>query len=203
MKKLYTSFILALLSTSMSFATMITITTSGFTFSPSMPSAVVGDSVTLLATTNHPFVEVADTTYANDGNFPLATGWGIKTSTYVFKITAATNIYFVCNKHHATFSMKGMIMVSPSGINNVVSTASFNVFPNPALIGDEFTISVNGIAGKKQLSFYNMTGQMLQSVSVSDYDKKITVDLAAGTYYCVVQPENSREIYRRKVVVLQ
>ncbi len=199
MKKLYTLLALLLVSVSFSYATMHFVNLSGFSYSPGTTNAVVGDSVTIQANGTHPCMQVSQTDWNSGTATALSGGFGNQGDTFTFKITTAADIYFLCSVH----KFKGKIAVTTGIYNPLADAKGVNIYPNPANIGDEFTISLSGVTGKKQISFYSMTGQMIQSVQASDFDKKISVVLAAGTYYCVIVPENSNDIYRRKVVVLQ
>ena len=118
MKKIYSTILLTIAAFAMN-ATSYTITTSGFSYSPSTLTVTVGDVVTISASGTHPLAEVSQTTWNANGTATLSTGFGNKTSSYTFTISSTNSIYYVCTNHVGS-GMKGQITVSTVGVKELM-----------------------------------------------------------------------------------
>src|ERR1700757_1386239 len=127
-------------------ATKYTIVTSGFTYSPATVNAVVGDPISLAASTTHPAVQVDQTNWNANTPTPMAGGWGTQTSAYTFTITTVADIYYGCANHMSTHQMKGMITVTSVGITSYNAGYAISLYPNPVING-EFTVKAEGFSG--------------------------------------------------------
>ena len=205
MKKIYTILLLTIATIGMN-ATSYTITTSGFSYSPSTLTVTVGDVVTISASGTHPLAEVSQTTWNANGTSTLSTGFGVKTSAYTFTITAANNIYYVC-QNHVSSGMKGQITVTSTGINeqaNVIGNIS--LYPNPAKekFSVKFKSTENGMLTAK---LYSVCGQEMQSlISNKEFntgENSIEIELQnnipAGVYFLQLN-YNSRKIVRKLII---
>ncbi len=168
MKKIYNLLLMLFFAMSMN-ATSYTITIVGTSYSPSTLAAVVGDVVTIQASSTHPLVEVDLATWNANGNTPKAGGWGVKTSDYTFTITNANTIYFVCQAH-ASLGMKGQITITTSIAKEVSSISNISLYPNPAKdkVFIKFTATDSGsLKGK----LFNVTGAEVPLTSIDeDYE---------------------------------
>jgi plastocyanin len=116
-----------------SFATVRTITNSGFTFSPDSITITLGDSVNFTLESMHNAQEVTLATWQANGNtlisggFQTAAGGGLVGPD---KLTVGVH-YFVCFPH-ASIGMKGRIYVTTStGLASINQNAAFTLYPNP------------------------------------------------------------------------
>lgn len=124
-----------------------TVTSSGFTFSPSTLNIQEGDTVVFSLSFDHNAVEVSQTTWNSNGSAPLAGGFsrGFGGGT-VIGLTAGTH-YYVCQPH-ASGGMKGRIIVSPvTDVRPVAGAvpAAFALsqgYPNPFNPSTSFRFSV-------------------------------------------------------------
>jgi plastocyanin len=181
-------------------AATINITISGFTYSPSSVNAVVGDVVTIQASTFHPLVQVDQSTWTANGTTPVSGGWGTQTANYTFTITTVADIYYVCG-NHAGSGMKGMIAVTAAGISQVTATAySISLFPNPVTAG-EFTVRAEGYTGGNgKILLYNEAGQLLETYALTGVSTPIRTKLPSGAYFYTVMI-GSEEVHRNKFMV--
>jgi len=205
MKKIYSVILLSILAISMK-ATSYTITTSGLSYSPSTLTVTVGDVVTISASGTHPLAEVSQATWNANGTATLSTGFGNKTSTYTFTITAATDIYYVCTNHVGS-GMKGKIIVSTVGIKEQnESIANVSLFPNPAK--DQFSVKFNSTEnGNVTVKLYSICGQEIESLVVNkDFNAGVTTlnfdlqnRIPAGVYF--VQLNYSSKKVTKKLII--
>jgi len=125
---------LALCLSGSAFATQHIVTTSGFTYSPDMIMAEVGDQIVFnVAFSSHPTVQVSEATWNADGSTPLAGGFNRSSGTsFTLTVQDTGTIYYVCS-FHVRSGMKGMIMVSaPTATRPRI--ASQPAYPNPATL---------------------------------------------------------------------
>ncbi|MCX6256625.1 MAG: putative Ig domain-containing protein, partial [Bacteroidia bacterium] len=78
---------------------------------PDLTVVNIGETVTIMASSLHPLVQVSSDTWNANLNDPLPGGFGVQTSDYTFTITSPDTIYFVC-QHHVSAGMKGRIVVN-------------------------------------------------------------------------------------------
>ena len=197
-----TSAILLFLVFQPAFSANINITISGFAYTPSSATALVGDVVTISASTTHPLVQVDQTNWNANTPTPMGGGWGTKTSAYTFTITTAANIYYGCANHMASMQMKGMITVNAAGINQVVTSAySIDLYPNPVTAG-EFTVKAEGYNGTDgKILLYNEEGKLMETHNLTGVSTLLKTKLPAGVYFYAVMIGN-REAKRSKFVVV-
>ena len=114
-------------------ATKHTVAISGFTYSPALLSAHIGDTITIDASTSHPLLQVSKATWTSAGTTALAGGFGPTTKNYTYTVTSADTVYYICTAH-VQFGMKGRVVISPAtGINEFpTDQLSVSVYPNPA-----------------------------------------------------------------------
>jgi len=159
MKRLYFLAALFFCATA-SQATVWIVTNSGFTFSPSVVTINLGDTVMFNLPSQHNVVEVSQATWnanqnTSNGGFSLPFGGGMV-------IPSAAQVYYYVCQPHASLGMKGQIIVNnPNGIQDVSSaTIGLKLNPNPARTSVQvFTgipLSQNGT-----LAVYDITGKLL------------------------------------------
>jgi plastocyanin len=150
------------LCTCLAFGATVTITNSGFTFSPDNVSINEGDIVIFQLISMHNAVEVSEATWMANGNTPLpgfATPFG---GGQVMELTPGVH-YYVCQPH-ASGGMKGRITVNTqSGIGDNENVPSFKLFPNPT--SGKFTLQT-GASGSGQSQ--PLTAEELASLEIFD-----------------------------------
>jgi plastocyanin len=129
-----TLFILMLASAWKGNCTIHTITTPGFSFSPSTITIQEGDTIDFSIGGIHNALEVSQTTWNANGNTPLPGGFSAPFGGGLIlpaDLTVGTHFY-VCMPH-ASQGMKGMIIVEPTtSIDADPLSVALSVFPNPS-----------------------------------------------------------------------
>lgn len=205
MKKIYTILLLTIATVCMK-ATSYTITTSGFSYSPSTLTVTVGDVVTIAASGTHPLAEVSLNTWTANGTATLSTGFGNKTSAYTFTITSATDIYYVCT-NHVSMGMKGMITVSTVGVKEQYDViGNVTMFPNPAK--DKFSVKFNSTEnGTVTAKIYSICGQEVESLVLNkEFNAGVTTlnfdlqnRIPAGVYFVQLN-YNSKKVTKKIII---
>ena len=124
----------------------VTITNSGFTFSPDLVNINIGDTVNFQLGGIHNVIEVDEITWNANGNSPIDGGFSLPLGGgQLTGLTAGTHFY-VCGPH-ASLGMKGKIIVNASsGIGeNGTSKKLFSIYPNPT--NGKFMLQFNGPDG--------------------------------------------------------
>jgi xyloglucan-specific exo-beta-1,4-glucanase len=201
MKKIITTFACLIFISQSLLATKYTIITSGFTYSPATVNAVVGDTISLAASTTHPAVQVDQTNWNANTPTPMAGGWGTKSATFTFTITSPGTIYYGCANHMASMGMKGQINVASAGIKQVAANNSIKatLYPNPATNG-EFTVKLDNNSANGKVTLYNIEGKLLETYTLTAGIAEIKTKLPAGAYFYSVTV-NQKEILRDKFLI--
>lgn len=126
MKKIFYT-ILLLLFASHSFATVWTISTSGFAFTPDSITIMEGDTVTFVLGSGHNAQEVSQSTWNANSAGPVTgfqTNYGVTED--VTGLSAGTH-YYVCG-NHAGSGMKGLIIVQQANpsVGFVITSSSYS-----------------------------------------------------------------------------
>lgn len=203
MKKILLFGAFALMISGYASATKITITNSGFTFSPDLVTINLGDTVVFQLASIHNSIEVNETTWNANGNTPLGGGFTLPLGGgQLTGITTGTHFY-VCGPH-ASSGMKGKIIVNgPSGIgDNELATKKFRIFPNPT--NGKFTLQFNGPDGKSgswtredphaAIEVFNILGDKVADLSDLIAKSSNDVDLSYvtnGIYFIRIQDSKS------------
>jgi len=180
MIKVITSFLIVCFGISAFSQQIHTISVNGFTFSPSLIVAKIGDQINFQAGSSHPVIQVSESTYLANGDTPLAGGFSFPTGTGNFTITNSSTIYYVCGIHGSE-GMKGRILVEgfPNS-NNADKYIGFDIFPNPVnkilyLINPEdqnpTSIRVYNSSGLKVYDAENEKQENLSFVDVKKLNK--------------------------------
>lgn len=195
MKRFFT-LLIALFFTQAIFATIHTINIAGLTYSPATTSALVGDTVVIQASGNHPLVQVDSTNWFAGVNTPMGGGWGVKTTTYQFTITGPGTIYFMCQIHGPSMGMKGKINVSaPTGLSEQTIGRSISVFPNPVETGNFTVVTGANAPDGLSLELYNTEGQIIEKHKLATGTNSLITLAPAGAYlYAVKNTEGA--VYR-------
>lgn len=181
---------LALCLSGSAFATQHIITTSGFTYSPDMVMAEVGDQIVFnVAFSSHPTVQVSEATWNADGSTPLAGGFN-RSSGNSFTITVQDTgtIYYVCS-FHVRSGMKGMIMVSAPTTATRPRIASQPAYPNPAAL----ELHLPEGMGTGTALILNASGQEVLRRSVESGQRNLPLTgLPAGSYVLMLNDRSLR-----------
>ena len=176
-------------------AATFTISIVGNSYSPSNLSVAVGDMVVIQASSSHPTAEVDMNTWNTNGTTPMPGGWGSQTTTFTFTATTPGTIYYVCQAHVSSFSMKGTILVNAAGINETANNflSEINVFPNPATTNLKVGFALEGNS-TVNIKMMNVNGQEVKAF-ISDlnlpqgkyeYNFELPQTIAAGNYFIEV-----------------
>ena len=179
MKKYLLTISVILLKAAISFGITHTVINSGFTFSPATLIINQGDTVVFNLESIHTVVEVDKTTWDADKNIQLTGGFFLpEGGGKLTGLTVGTH-YYVCGPH-ATFGMKGKIIVNPpQGINNlsVIQSNNLLVCPNPVV--SEFYISYSvKQRSSVDISLIDITGKLVTKfVSEEQLPGKYKLDI--------------------------
>lgn len=158
----------------------------GFAYDPATLNIQAGDIVKFNGTSNHPVLQVSESTYTANGITPLTGGFSFTTGSGSVTFNDAGTYYYVCTTHVAEFGMKGKVVVSiASGLDDGVSTREFTVYPVP-FSGTELTV-VSKASDKEAVDvfIYDMAGSLHLSATEKSVDGIYKVDcssLPRGVY---------------------
>ncbi|HNW69304.1 MAG TPA: T9SS type A sorting domain-containing protein [Bacteroidales bacterium] len=204
MKTLIISLALSILCIT-SYATVWTITNSGFTFSPATITITLGDSVNFNLGSIHDAVEVDQATWNANGATPLPGGFATPLGGGMVlpdKLTVGTH-YYVCSVHVGSSGMKGIITVqNPTNIavNELDNNISF--YPNPVKSVLYFNLNFPETQ-IMQLRLLNIAGQELLGMEVKNGANNIDLEnLTVGLYY-VMLTSDKKHLYTTKIILLK
>ena len=203
MKKTLLTIVLFSIAT-IGFSTTVTITNSGFEFSPKDITINLGDDVLFNIASIHDVVEVSLVTYNANGTTPLPGGFSLPLGggTVPANLLTSGIHYYVCGEH-ASSGMKGTITVQGSaGISENPSKDGFSIYPNPSNGNFQLKIINLQAAKKFDLGIYDAIGNKVYAKSNIQQQFATSVeltDLPKGTY--VVRLFDGNESYYRKIVV--
>jgi plastocyanin len=202
-------FLFSILYTAGSFAATVTITNSGFTFSPDNVTINFGDVIDFQIGSNHNAVEVSEATWQANDNTPLPGGFSVPFGGGQVSFLTAGVHYFVCQPH-ASLGMKGKITVNaPQGIDDPVANAhNLIIQPNPTN-GVFYVRYEAGISGNDHPS-----PESRVILQVSDYLGREIVKLEGGNIqtsnriniaefpdgFYFLRLEDNNEVYTRIIV---
>jgi plastocyanin len=126
----------------------VTVTNTGFAFTPDNISINVGDVVDFQIEEMHNAVEVSEATWLANGNTPLP-GFDVPFGGGLVSGLTEGVHYYVCIPH-ASGGMKGRItVVGESGVGNQIHKPVFNIFPNPTTGKFMLQLAETGNAGSQ------------------------------------------------------
>ncbi len=147
-------------------ARVVTISNSGFTFSPAAVTVNVGDTVRFSIGSSHDAVEVSKAVFdangsSSNGGFHLPFGGGSVV------MNSVGTFYYVCTPH-ASFGMKGQIQVLPAnpteaaalpGEDHATTLLLLQNSPNPIPMGQNGIVSFRStVSGSATLVVYDLLG---------------------------------------------
>jgi plastocyanin len=194
MKKLLISLSLVFLGTT-GFCTTWTITNSGFAFSPSSVTIIVGDDVNFILESIHNAVEVSQATWNANGNTPLAGGFQTSFgggAVLTSKLGVGTH-YYVCSPH-ASMGMKGRIIVqNTTGITDNNLPQKFTIYPNPS--DNLMTIRTDNNLAGTQFSITDQSGRLVFNGKLAEDTTPIDISrLAPGIYLVQIAAQKKQSI---------
>ncbi len=202
MKRITLLFLLVSAGT-MGFCTTVTITNSGFTFSPETITITQGDSVRFTVNNIHKPVEVSEATWNANGNTPnggfnLPFGGGL-----VLPAQLGVGTHFYVCSPHAGQGMKGKIIVQGStATEDIHFPAAVSVYPNPSNGRFQVIMDNTEQAKKYVLDIYNSEGKRVYLKSSSEIELVNTIDLSAlekGIY--ILNLRDGRKTYSKQIVL--
>lgn len=77
----------------------------------------------------------------------------------------------------------------------------FDIYPNPVLKNGILTIETKGVTqGNKNISFYNLNGQLMHQTQINSTEKHIQIpELAKGIYYLEIITKHEKSI--QKIII--
>jgi plastocyanin len=209
MQKTILFLLITLVTTSISFSTTYTITSSGFSFSPSSITINAGDTVNFVLESMHNAREVSQATWnangtTSNGGFDLPFGGGIV-------VLTQTGIHYYVCVPHASLGMKGTITVNPVTDVKTMSEIIPNNFilnqnyPNPFNPSTTITYSLPN-TGHITLEVFNMIGQKVATLidgieNAGSHQFQFNANkMASGIYFYSIQ-FNSSTLTKRMVLL--
>lgn len=195
MKKLFSLFFLSLLVFAIDAQTTYTVGHSGFTFTPDLINCRVGDIVHFNLTSEHPVLQVSQSTWNTNGNAALSGGFFFPTGQGDYTATAIGTLYYVCIPHVGPYSMKGSIIIAGSTpVEDIKTNVGFRFYPNPAydyiIFHNTENLSATGI------TIMDVTGRSVLQIEKSLLsDEIIRLDISSlkkGVYFVSLRTENTR-----------
>lgn len=188
----------------------VTITNSGFTFSPDNVTINLGDTIVFVLESGHDALEVSEATWTANGITALPGGFAVPFGGGSVVGLSAGVHYFVCTVH-ASLGMKGRITVNESsGIaENDPGYKKFSIYPNPT--NGKFMLQFNGPDGTvgswKQndpeavIQVYNILGEKVADLTDLASNSSSEVDLSSipnGIYF--IRLKDSKSTYTQKLI---
>jgi plastocyanin len=184
----------------------VTISNSGFTFSPDNITINLGDTVVFQLAASHDAVEVSEATWNANGTSPLGGGFSVPFSGgKISGLTAGVHFY-VCTVH-ASIGMKGKISVTgTSGISdNPVSAPKITMYPNPTSGNLTFEYSgqdnLSGNQEQIRLEIYNVLGERIFELPGYKAQTTEQIDLSSvpdGIYF--VRINDRQKTYTEELI---
>jgi plastocyanin len=204
MKKILFAILLISL-TSFGYSKVWTISSAGFTFSPSVLTISVGDSVNFSIAAIHTALEVDFATWSANDVIPLSGGFSVPLGGGIVPAAKLPlgNHYYVCTVHVATMGMKGTIVVqNPTGIKlNLTDKNNISVYPNPANTMLHLDMNITD-SQQARLKIVNLNGQELMDEQIENGVNNFDIEkLDAGLYFVLVSV-NNKQIYGSKIQIL-
>ena len=188
----------------------VTITNSGFEFSPDDVNINLGDTVIFQLASNHNAVEVSQSTWNANGNTPLP-GFSVPFGGgQVVGLTTGTHFY-VCSPH-ASGGMKGRIIVNNStGIDSPeTNPVNFSIYPNPTngkftlQFKNTMSVAGNGIVddNEPKMEIYNLLGDKILILQQIVQQNSTQIDLnsyPAGVYFVTIY--DRKNTYTQRLII--
>ncbi len=202
MKTLFLSFIIFFAGISLYAQQTFTISTAGFTFSPSLINAKTGDKIEFSVGSMHPVIQVSEASFLSNSKEELSGGFSFPSGIGTITLSEPGVIYYVC-ENHVSSGMKGKIEVSQStGISKESASPGFEIFPNP--VDDYLNIINRGGSQPQKMNVFDISGKnVLKAESHETADNKTLVDvkgLRKGMYFVSVSYVD--KTYTRKFLKL-
>lgn len=171
---------------SWTYAAQFNISISGFTYTPAVTHAQIGDTVNILASAFHPAVQTSSADWIAGTPNALGSGWGEKTANFSVVISSNDTIFFMC-KNHGGSGMKAMIISDPSNFVIPWLPTVLN-FANPATDGKlKFNLSM-----EKELAIelYTLNGQEVLRATVYGTDPQLRLNVVPAIYILKIRQED-------------
>jgi plastocyanin len=180
------------------FATVHTVSNSGFTFSPATLTVMEGDTIDFTIGGSHNVVEVDSSTWASNGNTPLSGGFSAPFGGGMVILNSVGTFYYVCNPH-ASQGMKGQIRVE-AAVSSVATLKAndISVYPNPA--SERLTIDLPSDHVFQSVEISNLKGQVILSQSVDNAVIEITLPASAQGVY-LLRLHSAQGVLNKKIIL--
>lgn len=207
MKKIYLILFASLLISKLNATLYLIVPNPGNVWSATLTTVSIGDVIQFGVSATYPVSEVSQATWLANGSTTLSSGFGTKTTSYTFTITALTTntIFFVCPNQVAT-GMKGMIVkAGTTGISSISQQLNqVSLFPNPA--NSELNITIPSSLTDVTLKLIAANGQEIEipnfNVQINQSPVLTAVlpsSLGNGLYFVEISTANER-IYKKIII---
>ncbi|HTB06853.1 MAG TPA: C10 family peptidase, partial [Bacteroidia bacterium] len=89
---------------------------------------------------------------------------------------------------------------SPTGISNISAEGTVSVYPNPN--NGSFTVEMNNVQDKQQLTVYNVLGQQVYGAVLNQEKTSISLNTFAGIYfYRIISLDGNKMVSEGKLIV--
>ena len=177
MKSPFFLFVVLLLLPATLPGTQHVVSTAGFMFAPPTLTVSVGDTIVFSLSLLHNAVEVAESTWNVNGDFPLPGGFGVPFGGGTVVMNDTGTNFYICEAHIAS-GMKGKIIVNPVALPTTTITLN-SMADQDGLTGT----TTDRIAKKWSLKLYqDSVGSGIVLDSVASGSTLSVAGLGAGTY---------------------
>jgi plastocyanin len=197
--KILLSILLMVLALS-GYSKTLTITASGFQFTPASITINIGDTVNFNIGSSHNAVEISKATYDANGTTPLPGfsepfGGG---KVLPDQLTVGTH-YYVCTPH-ASYGMKGTIVVqNTTGVAEFQQKPEISVYPNPS--NGMFHLAINGLQDTKRynLEVLNLLGEKVYASGFASDHSDIDLSNSSNGIYFIKFTDGQNMITKRVI----
>ncbi len=194
MKKILLIWLISAISFSLNAQETFTISADGTTFNPSILNVQPGNNVQFNTGSEHPVLQVSQSTWNSNGSTPLQGGFSFPSGSGIFNPNTTGTFYYICTVHIGS-GMKGTITVSESTSTETFSIKeSFRVFPNPA--NDYIKIRNSADLPVHEIKIIDMSGRTLLSLnegySTDEFFQIGIKHLNKGLYFISIELADTR-----------
>lgn len=180
---------LQVISSTLVYSTVWTITNTGNTFSPNNLTIAEGDTVFFQLAGNHDVRQVSQATW--DGNGTEALPGGFQTplggGTILPEQLPAGTHYYVCTPH-ASVGMKGTITVTPATNVEQINQKKIALYPNPS--SGSITVELSGLQVETSFFVFDHAGRLCLNGILNPGKTHIDIShLSPGVYVLRIEDQ--------------
>lgn len=191
MRKILLITIISVLFFAVNAQTTYTVNTDGDTFDPSNFTINQGDRVVFNTSSDHPVLQVSQTTWNSNGSTPLSGGFSYF-SGGTYTATSPGTVYYIC-ENHIDNGMKGVIFVNATtNLENTHANDKIKIFPSHAI--DYLNVVNSTNKPLNEIRIIDLSGRTI--LRLNDFvssEKEVRIDvnqLSKGIYFININTGN-------------